>query len=89
MEKKVNLFEQMEKITGISQETQKQIFENVRINHKRLESCEHHDFLIEIPCEHSKYRSKYQCTHCKGIVDSQEKHWYELGLLHARNEVKP
>lgn len=87
-QQKANLFETMEKITGISQEEQKRIFENVRNNRKKLESCSHHDFLIEIPVPHSKIQKKYQCTHCKGIVDSQEKYWYELGLLHARNEVK-
>lgn len=88
VDKKTNLFEQLEKYTGISVERQKQIFENVRNNRKKLESCSHHDFLIEIPVPHSKIQKKYQCTHCKGIVDIQEKYWYELGLLHARNEVK-
>lgn len=87
-DKKVNLFEQMEKYTGISVERQKQIFEEVGANRKKLESCSYHDFLIEIPVPYSKIQKKYQCTHCKGIVDSQEKYWYELGLLHARNEVK-
>lgn len=85
---KQNLFEAMEKFTGISKEEQKRIFEEVQNNRKLLESCEHHDFLIEIPVPYSKLQKKYQCAHCKGVVDLSEKQWYELGLLHGRNEVK-
>lgn len=83
-----NLFEAMEKITGISQDEQKKIFEEIQNNRKLLKECNHHDFLIEIPVPYSKLQKKYQCVHCKGIVDLSEKQWYELGLLHGRNEAK-
>ena len=85
-DKKVNLFKQMEKYTGIPVEEQKQIFEEVMANRKKLYSCKHHDFLIVVPCSYSKYKTKYQCTHCKGIVDKNEKYWYELGLSHAKHK---
>lgn len=79
----VNGFEVIEKVMGINRKEQMKILEEIRENNKRLDSCNLHDFSIEIPLNHSKYEMKYQCRYCKGIVDSNRKIWYEKGLNHG------
>lgn len=81
----VNGYEAIEKFTGITVEEQKKIFEKIQENHRKLNSCNSHNFIIEIPGR-TKYDTKYQCSNCQGIVDSNEKKWYELGRLHGERK---
>ena len=76
-----NGYEAIEKATGINVEEQKKILNEVKENHRKLNSCNNHNFVIEIP-GHTKYDTRYQCSNCQGIVNSNMKKWYELGRLH-------
>lgn len=78
-----NLFEVMEKITGIPTEEQKKIFEGVQENHRKLNSCKCHDFSIELPGP-TKLNPKWKCKNCGGVVESIEKKYYEQGFQHAK-----
>jgi len=59
----------------------------VRKNHQKLDSCQRHDFSIDMNPE-KPVGKKYQCTRCGGEVDLSAKHWYEKGLAHAENNGK-
>lgn len=81
----VNGYEMLEKLTGITKEEQMKIMEDIRNNNKLLESCNLHDFSIEVPQKHT-ILSKWKCSNCGGIVDSTQKQWYEKGLNHANQK---
>lgn len=83
MSNQIPFFKEMEKITGIPEERQIEIFEQVRQNRETLKSCDFHDFSIDLEPK-SIFKKKFKCTRCGGIVDSNEKDWYECGLKHGR-----
>lgn len=56
------------------------IVHEVRENHKRLNACDKHDFVLH---EERSINSKYKCTRCEGIVDRTVYFWYEQGAKHA------
>lgn len=64
----------------------KKIFEEVKENHKKLDSCNLHDFSIDNNPE-KLYGRKYQCTKCGGVVDSVTKSWYESGVAHGIKSI--
>jgi hypothetical protein len=66
----------------MNKEAVKQIFEEVKENHRKLDSCSRHDFSIDLVPD-TKWGKRYQCSRCRGIVDSLTKYWYEKGLKHA------
>ena len=66
--------------TGISRESVLSLWEEVKANHGRLNSCARHDFPDPIPGELS---ARYECRNCRGWVDGSAVHWYRLGLQHG------
>lgn len=81
----VNGYEVLEKVTGISKEEQVKILEDIKENHRKLDSCGYHQFIIPIKGRTS-FDTKYKCPYCEGIVSAQEKKWYELGRLHEERK---
>jgi hypothetical protein len=85
--------EKIEEVTGISVKVQDEIFEQVKVNHAKLNSCVAHDFSICIvrrtketvtnPTPEQRFGAKWRCSRCGGEVDCHAKHWYELGMKHA------
>jgi hypothetical protein len=61
------------------------IFNEVKENHRKLDSCKSHNFSTEIQGLFA--RNKYQCSNCNGTVDWQTKHWYEKGREHERGKT--
>lgn len=59
------------------------ILEQVKENHKKLDSCTCHDFSVDLTPD-QKMLKKYQCVNCKGEVDSIAKYWYEKGQVNTR-----
>lgn len=78
----VNGYEVIEKVTGIPKPEQLKIMEEIRHNRQLLENCQLHDFSEEVKQPH-RLLSKWKCAHCGGVVDYNEKLWYERGLAHA------
>lgn len=78
----MNIIEASSKISGLSQETCKDILSNVKANIKRLELCEGpHDFKPQVE---KKMFHKYTCTKCNGEVSADSVHWYSEGLKHGK-----
>lgn len=77
----MNVLEKLEKLIGISRQEQLNIMEQVRENKRILSTCNLHDFSIEVPQPHNL--PKYKCKNCGGIVDYNQKLWYEAGLNHG------
>ena len=71
------------KITGLSKPVINEVWEEVKANHARLDSCiGPHEFT---PIDPDKVVGRrYVCGLCKGEVDSIDRSWYEKGLEHAR-----
>ena len=82
-EKTYNGYEVLEKLSGIPKTEQMKIMENIRENRRKLESCNLHDFSIEVPKPYRKICPDYKCSKCGGIVEWSEKSWYEKGFEHA------
>lgn len=61
----------------------KQIWEEVKENHKKLDSCNKHDFSIDVTPA-IKFGKKYKCSSCGGVVDGITKLWYEKGVEHGK-----
>ena len=80
--KGVNLLEYMEKLTGISQEEQRKLIQEIKDNRESLEQCEYHEFSEELK-QHGE--TKFRCKNCGGVVNWSEKKFYEQGLQHGRN----
>ncbi len=65
----------------------KKIFEEVKENHRKLDSCSLHDFSIDITPS-KPYMKKFRCTNCSGEVDLTTKSWYEKGLQHGQDALR-
>lgn len=64
----------------ITREDSIKILQEVRANHKALESCPGpHDFQ---PRADKRYR--FTCTICGGEIDGSDKWHYDQGLAHGR-----
>lgn len=85
-EKKLTNSELIEKLTGVNKSEQIRIMEQVKQNHKLLNSCNLHDFSIDTTPDRT-FGKKFKCSNCGGVVDATEKRWYELGLTHSSNRT--
>lgn len=62
------------------------IFQEVKENLARLDTCPLHDFSFPVNCltrepiEVPEPFCKWRCRNCGGVVDFQAKQWYEKGL---------
>lgn len=59
-----------------------EIWNEVKENGKKLDSCTKHDFSIDTEPD-KKFGKKYQCPNCGGHIDAIKKMWYEKGLKHG------
>jgi hypothetical protein len=66
----------------ITREEHQRIWEEVKENHRKLDSCKKHSFDEDVTPDRVLGKT-YKCTSCGGTVDSITKSWYELGLKHA------
>jgi DNA-directed RNA polymerase subunit M/transcription elongation factor TFIIS len=74
-------------VSDISKDGMKKIWDNVKENHKKLDSCNLHDFSIDLNPE-KKIGKRWQCQKCSGKVDAAVKEWYESGVRDAIKNVK-
>lgn len=65
------------KFSGLPREDLLAIWNDVKGNHARLNSCAYHEFeLLE---GGQLLKRKYRCKHCAGVVDGFAYHWHEEG----------
>lgn len=81
----VDFLDEMAKVTGIPRAESLIILARVRENHRRLEACERHDFVIP-KRQIGELVRDWECTRCGGEVSNLDKSWYERGL---RDAAKP
>lgn len=71
----------MAEVSGLGRSEVKELWEQVRANSAKLESCRYHEF--EQSPQTAPLRSlthqKYVCIHCKGEVNYQQYTWHEKG----------
>lgn len=66
-------------LTGVDKEKISSIWEQVKANQARLDTCNLHDFeQIE-----SRFGSKWRCKKCQGEADASAVLWYQKGLNHS------
>jgi hypothetical protein len=80
-EKVYDGLEALSEISGVPRAEVKAIWEDVKANQARLNTCARpHDFRQDEP---GTLRSKWTCALCGGKVTSREARWYILGLEDA------
>lgn len=66
--------------TGISRESMLSLWDEVKANHQRLESCKRHDFPTT---ETGRLGLRYTCRVCGGWADGHSIVWYLRGVAHG------
>ena len=79
---KHNLTDMLSKISGVKEEETKKIFEEVKKNQKRLNSCSCHNFG-EIDIDSIYKNERYKCNICGGKMNFHDIHMYMLGYVAA------
>lgn len=74
------------KLSGIPENEVSGIYEAVRNNQEKLESCKRHNFNIDM-VPHTTFNKTWKCTRCGGKVNSSERTFYELGLIHGEEST--
>ena len=71
----------MSSMTGLSKESVKELWAQVKENHARLESCPYHEFeqSKKTAMLRSLTHQRYVCIHCEGEIDHQAYMWHERG----------
>ena len=82
----MNKLDAITKLTGIKSTDIQAIAAAVKANRDALQSCKRHDF--EPDGNPNIFRRKYVCRNCGGKVDPIVCRFYELGLMHGREEAK-
>lgn len=59
------------------------VWEQVKENQAKLNSCQQHKFSIDVTPNQS-WNKQYECEHCGGYVPVQAKRWYEMGVTHEK-----
>lgn len=67
---------------GVSRPSMLELWDAVKANSAKLESCQRHDF-VALETER-RLGGKYRCSACGGEADSHAVHWYRAGLRHGR-----
>lgn len=79
-----DLIGSLSKVSGLSADDVKQIWEEVKLNKVKLDKCKGpHDFQA-MSTDAGMTRTKYRCVSCGGVVDAPYRRAYEEGLAHGR-----
>lgn len=62
------------------------LWEEVKENHKKLNSCNFHEFEDITP--EKKLDKKYRCKNCGGELFQTQVSYYNLGLKHGKEAKK-
>lgn len=73
--------DKLSEVTGLHRTDLLDLWESVKANSAKLDSCARHDF-VQIEPERA-IGGRYRCARCNGEADSVAVRWYRDGLLHA------
>lgn len=60
------------------------LIQEILRNESILNSCSKHSFTVDLTPDLSTGK-RWQCTNCKGNVDTLTKFWYEKGIADSSN----
>ena len=83
-ENKETVGETLSRVSGISQEEMKVIWEGVKENHKKLNSCPSHSFVMTSP--ENQLKRQFVCSNCLGTIDGIAHDWYQKGFQDGYNQ---
>lgn len=86
-EKRYDGIKALSEVSGLSESVVKTMWEDVKKNHHRLDSCIGHVFNVVDPDD--TWNRRYKCVVCGGVVDSFAYGWYVKGLEHGKRQAKP
>lgn len=72
----------LSEISGISTSEVETIIVKVKENHRLLAGCSRHTFGL--PVNEKPFGGHWKCMTCGGEVDAMARHWYQLGMKHAK-----
>lgn len=78
-EQKQNGLQKLAGAIGVSDETMTAIALQVKENHRKLNSCNYHEFSLMAGFTETDFKRKYVCRHCAGTVDGSAYFWHEQG----------
>lgn len=78
-----NLAQKISEISGVPPRDVRETWEKVKQNRAQLDACDRHNFNIDLHPEKTTGK-RWRCANCGGEVNSENKHWYELGIQHSR-----
>lgn len=74
------LLEVLGRVSGLGEPEAHRIWERVKANSAKLESCSRHEFE---PIEDDRRIRSQRCSKCGGEVGGSEALWYKRGLQHG------
>ena len=74
----------LSKLSGLSQDSIRDIWRQAQENQRRLDSCPGHEFE---PIGDAPLNRRERCRACDGEVDVHAARWYRLGLDHGRRNL--
>ena len=84
-EKRYNVVEVLSKVSGMPIETANALFEEVKENHVRLDSCSGpHEFEEVNMGGSGGFARDMRCKRCGGVLNRVHAIWYERGVKHGR-----
>lgn len=73
----------LSRLSGLPKAELLSLWDEVKANRARLESCSGHRFDKQLDPDGSRLRVRWECSVCRGTVDGQARAWYELGKAHG------
>ena len=55
-------------------------------NTAKLEKCSRHRFAIPVAHGETLFAQTWRCSKCNGEVTTEQKQWYERGLVHGGDD---
>lgn len=79
MSEQKNGLEKLAELTGVSRDTMMAVAQQVKENHRKLNSCSYHEFELMPGFTETDLKRKYACQHCAGTIDGSAYFWHEKG----------
>lgn len=83
-EKQETIGEALYRVSGVSQEDMHIIFKQAKENHRKLNSCASHVFVMTSNPDILK--RKFRCSNCQGEIDDIAHDWYQKGFQDGYNQ---
>ena len=83
-DKRETVVETLSRVSGITQSEIHNIFEKVKDNHRKLNGCASHNFVMT--SDPDILKRKFMCSNCQGEIDGIAHDWYQKGFQDGYNQ---